>query len=88
MEQSLLLLKARISIALMAKQRGVSEEEIRKEICEIIEAGTASTDPKTIAAWEDIPKSGDNPTPEEFIAWIASLVEFYRASGSLSFFSN
>lgn len=55
----------------VAKRNGVSEREVRREIMFAIQAAAASTDPRSRAAFDAIPRKGVLPTPEEFIEYTA-----------------
>lgn len=55
----------------VAKRNGVSVREVRREIMFAIRTAAASTDPRSRAAFDAIPRKGDLPTPEEFIEYTA-----------------
>lgn len=56
-------------IAQIAVQHGVTEEEVRRDITEVIVTAMADPDPMVRAEWELCPRAGEVPTPEEFIFW-------------------
>ena len=56
----------------LARQRGISVEEMRSIIPARIEQGMNDPDPVKRASWERIPRAGDIPTPEE---WLRYAVE-------------
>ena len=55
----------------LARQKGVSVGEVRREIEYAIERGMANSDPEIQAYWARIPKKGEKPTPEAVIAYMA-----------------
>lgn len=62
----------------LARQRGISVEEMRSIISARIEQGMNDPDPVKRASWERIPRAGDIPTPEE---WLRYAVEQLEAEG-------
>ncbi len=62
----------------LARQRGISVEEMRSIISARIEQGMNDPDPVKRASWERIPRAGDTPTPEE---WLRYAVEQLEAEG-------
>ena len=66
--------QAREALAAIAKENGVTTDEVRREICKAIEEGLKSTDPNAIRFWESIPRKGDKPVPEEVIRFAYSMV--------------
>ena len=67
--------KAENALRKLAEQRGLSVAEVRREIQASINEGLNSSDPLAMAYWAIIPKTGEIPTPEEVILYIAQLVE-------------
>ncbi|CUX24872.1 hypothetical protein BN3590_00412 [Clostridium sp. C105KSO15] len=67
--------KAKRAIKNLAKQKGISEGEVRREIEIAIAEGMKSSEPKALAFWETIPRRGEKPTPEEVIAYIADMAK-------------
>lgn len=51
----------------VAKEHGVTVEEVRRSISEAIEAAMKSTDPLVQARWRKMFPDGHTPTPEEMI---------------------
>lgn len=62
----------------LARERGISAEEMRPIISARIEQGMNDPDPVKRASWEQIPRAGDIPTPEE---WLRYAVERLEAEG-------
>ena len=62
----------------LARQRGITVEEMRSIISARIEQGMNDPDPVKRASWEQIPRAGDIPTPEE---WLRYAVEQLEAEG-------
>ena len=62
----------------LARERGISVEEMRAIISARIEQGMNDPDPIKRASWERIPRAGDTPTPEE---WLRYAVEQLEAEG-------
>jgi hypothetical protein len=67
--------KAKRAIKNLAKQKGISEGEVRREIEVAIAEGMKSSESKALAFWETIPRRGEKPTPEEVIAYIADMAK-------------
>lgn len=61
----------------LAKQEGVSEHKIIREMEKAIQIGFNSTDPEIQDFWKEMPTCG-KPSPAELIACIASLLERER----------
>ena len=66
--------KIKCSLASVAKQNGVSIDEVKREIQKAIDIGMANPDPKIKAFWNSIPRSGERPTPEEVIAYLKNHI--------------
>ena len=66
--------KAKKALKKLAKQKGISEKEVRREIEIAIEEAMKSPEPQEQAFWKSIPHKGEQPTPEEVIAYIAEMV--------------
>ena len=62
----------------LARERGITVEEMRKIISERIERGWNDTDPEKRAQWRKIPCTGEIPTPDE---WLKYAVERLEAEG-------
>ncbi|NBI83365.1 hypothetical protein D3Z48_15055 [Clostridiaceae bacterium] len=59
----------------LARERGISEEEMRDIISARIEQGMNDPDPVKRASWERIPRAGDIPTPEEWLRYAVEQLE-------------
>lgn len=55
----------------MAKEAGVTPEEVRGDITEAIEAGYLHGDPER---WNQLKISGKLPSPEEFLIQMTTMV--------------
>lgn len=58
----------------VAKQNNVSVKEVRKEISFAIYEAMKTKDPNALNLWKCICKNGKEPTPEELIAHIISMI--------------
>ena len=58
----------------VARQNNTTLEEVKKEIRLAMLTGLCNTDPAVQARWKDIPCAGEVPTPEELIAYVATMV--------------
>lgn len=67
--------KAKKALNKLAKQKGISEEAVRREIEIAIAEAMKSPEPQAQAFWKSIPHKGEQPTPEEVIAYIADMVK-------------
>lgn len=56
----------------LARERGITVEEMRTVISARIEKGWNDSDPEKQAQWRKIPCAGDIPTPDE---WLQYAVE-------------
>ena len=61
-------------ITQIAREHGVTEAEVRRDITELIVEGMKTPDPAAQELWKQCPRTGDMPTPEEFIFWTSGLV--------------
>ena len=59
----------------LARQRGITVEEMRAIISARIEQGMNDPDPVKRASWERIPRAGDIPTPEEWLRYAVERLE-------------
>ena len=66
---------AKRALKKLAKQKGISEREVRREIEIAISEAIKSPKPQAQAFWNSIPHKGEQPTPEEVIAYIAEMVK-------------
>ena len=62
----------------LAQKQNITVEEMRAIIAARIEAGMNDPDPVKRASWEEIPRAGKIPTPEE---WLRYAVEQLEAEG-------
>lgn len=53
----------------VARENGVSVDEMRKEIQKSINKAITSTDPTAQNIWREVPRDGDIPTPEEYFIY-------------------
>jgi hypothetical protein len=67
--------KAKRALKKLAKQKEISEREVRREIEIAIAEAMKSPEPQAQAFWKSIPHKGEQPTPEEVIACIADMVK-------------
>ncbi|TEB05603.1 hypothetical protein Psch_02644 [Pelotomaculum schinkii] len=67
--------KAKRALKKLAKQKGISEKEVRREIEIAIEEAMKSPELQAQAFWKSIPHKGEQLTPEEVIAYIADMVK-------------
>ena len=61
---------ARTHLAEVARNNGVSLDEVRRDITEMIRTEMMNPDPEIRREWADAPFRGKEPTPEEFVAWM------------------
>lgn len=61
-------------LAKIAKNHGVTVQEVRKEMEEAMEAGQRSEDPKVKEIWDRIPKKDQVLTLEEFVDYLIQRV--------------
>ncbi len=66
-------IKAKLIIKSMANEKGITEEEIRKDMMEAIDTGYNNPDVRE--RWDEIFGAGHKPEPEEFILKMADLVK-------------
>ena len=58
----------------IAKTEHTTKEHIRQEMQKAMDLAMASPDPLIQARWARIPKSGEKPTLEEFVEYIATQI--------------
>ena len=78
---------AAIIIKIISVQNGVSENHVRLEMKKAILSGLLNPEPKVQSLWQNVPRKGVFPTPEEFIVWAAKRISEQRENepnGSLS----
>ncbi len=61
-------------LAKIAKNHGVTVQEVRKEMEAAMEAGQRSEDPKVKEIWDRIPKKDQVLTLEEFVDYLIQRV--------------
>ena len=59
----------------LARQRGITVEEMRAIISARIEQGMNDPNPVKRASWERIPRAGEIPTPEEWLRYTVEQLE-------------
>ena len=59
----------------IARENHVTEEEVRRDMKEAMDAGRQNTDPAVQAKWASFEYAGDEPTLEEFILWMAEKIK-------------
>lgn len=67
--------KAKEALLKLAKHKGVSEEILHHEIKIAITEAIKSPEPQAQTFWKSIPHKGEQPTPEEVIAYIVNMVK-------------
>ena len=67
------LKKAARNIKRVARQNGVSEEEVRRDMLVAMNAARSNNDPAVKARWETFHYNGSEPTLEEFLVWCSHL---------------
>jgi len=63
------------AIERVALNNGVSVAEVRREIEAAMNFSRRSSEPQAQAFWDEYIKNGTEPTPEEFIIYMAKKVE-------------
>ena len=58
----------------LARERGISVEEMREIISARIRRGLDDPDPEKRAQWEAIPCEGEVPTPEEWLYYVVNTL--------------
>ena len=61
-------------IKTIAKQHHTTPERIRKEMEKTMEEAKRSKDPAVQARWASIPRKGTDVTLEEFLTYVAGIV--------------
>jgi len=67
--------EAERSIHHIAKENGTTEQEVRNEMMIAIRAAMNNPDPKVQEQWKHFRFEGTEPTPEEFMIYVAQRVE-------------
>ena len=59
----------------IARENNVTEDEVRKDMKEAMDAGRNNPDPAVQAKWAGFEYAGEEPTLEEFILWMAEKIK-------------
>ena len=59
----------------IARDNHVTEEEVRRDMKEAMDAGRNNPDPAVQAKWAGFEYAAEEPTVEEFILWTAEIVK-------------
>lgn len=59
----------------LARERNITVEEMRSIISARIEKGWNDLDPEKRAQWRKIPRSGEIPTPDEWLRYAVERVQ-------------
>lgn len=59
----------------LARERGITVEEMRAVISARIERGWNDPDPEKQAQWRKIPCAGEIPTPDEWLKYVVERLE-------------
>ena len=69
------------AIEQVAAEHGISVAEVRKEMAIAINEAFSNPDPDVQARLTKISRTGDRPTPEEFIVFIAEKIKSEEGRG-------
>lgn len=58
----------------IARENQISVTKVRRQIQELIDAGMQNDDPGIQAAWGQVERKGEKPTPEELLIYLAQSV--------------
>lgn len=72
----------------LARERGITVEEMRAIISPRIEKGLHDPDPEKRAQWERIPCAGEVPTPEELLRYVVKKLKAEGREDLLSWYPN
>ena len=72
----------------LARERGITVEEMRAIISERIERGWNDPDPEKKAQWRKIPCAGEIPTPDEWLKYTVERLEEEGRSDLLRLYHN
>ena len=72
----------------LARERGITVEEMRAIISARIEKGLHDPDPEKRAQWERIPCAGEVPTPEELLRYVVKKLKAEGREDLLSWYPN
>lgn len=67
----------------LARERGITVEEMRAIISARIEMGWNDSDPEKRAQWRKIPCTGDMPTPDEWLNYVITKIKDDNQEGLL-----
>ena len=59
----------------IARENNVTEDEVRRDMKEAMDAGRSNPNPAVQAKWAGFDYAGDEPTLEEFILWMAGQIK-------------
>ena len=62
------------AVRLVAARSGMTPQQVRRNIEKMLEESRACNDPRTQAAWSEIPCVGDIPTMEEVFRHLAEKI--------------
>lgn len=71
--------KAAQMIIRLAELHGVSENDVRADLMEAMKAAKQNTDPLVQERWRSFSYAGEEPTADEFLAWVLT-----QATGGMS----
>lgn len=66
--------RADAAIREMAKQQGITVQELLASMQDALDEGMRSPDPAVQAEWHSIPHKGEKPTPQEVMAHIVKKI--------------
>ena len=72
----------------LARERGITVEEMRAIISARIEKGLHDPDPEKRAQWERITCAGEVPTPEELLRYVVKKLKAEGREDLLSWYPN
>lgn len=72
----------------LARERGITVEEMRAIISERIERGWNDPDPEKRAQWRKIPCAGEIPTPDEWLKYAVEKLEAEEREDLLRWYPN
>lgn len=72
----------------LARERGITVEEMRVIISSRIERGWNDPDPEKQAQWRKIPCAGEIPTPDEWLKYAVEKLEEEGRSDLLRWYPN
>lgn len=72
----------------LARERGITVDEMRAIISKRIERGWNDPDPEKRAQWRKIPCAGDFPTPDEWLKYAVERLETEEREDLLRWYPN